>query len=72
MSQLTSKTKIEYYAVYYYWDREKGNIPNGESGGWYTEEEALDCGEVYVKEQVEQYGRYAWATIEKRVVPIYE
>lgn len=72
MSQLTSKTKIEYVAVCYYWDIFKGNIPNSESGGFDSEEAAIEYGEDYVRNQVEQYGRYAWATIEKRVVPIYE
>ena len=72
MSQLTTKTKIEYVAVCYYYDLQNGNIPNGESSGFDYEEDAIEWGEDYVKYQVEQHGRYAWTTIEKRVVPIYE
>lgn len=72
MSQLTSKTKIEYVAVCYYWDIFKGKIPDDESSGFDYEDDAIEWGEDYVRRQVEQYGRYAWTTIEKRVVPIYE
>ena len=72
MSQLTSKTKIEYVAVCYYSHPQNGDIRDGESSGFNYEEEAVEWSEDYVRYQVEQYGRYAWATIEKRVVPIYE
>lgn len=72
MSQLTSKTKIEYVAVCHYLDIHQGNIFDGESSGFDYEDDAIEWGEDYVKYQVEQYGRYAWTTIEKRVVAIYE
>ena len=72
MSQLTSRTKIEYVAVCYYSNLQNGDIRDSESSGFDYEEDAIEWSEDYVKYQVEQYGRYAWTTIEKRVVPIYE
>lgn len=72
MSQLTNKTKIEYVAVCYYHDLNKGDIRNSESSGFDYEDDVIEWSEDYIKNQFEQYGRYAWTIVEKRVVPIYE
>lgn len=71
MSHLTSNTKFEYVALYYYLDEEEGNVYNGESAGYDSEYEAVVAGEKYVKQQVEDCGRFAWVVIETRIVPIY-
>lgn len=71
MSHLTSDTNIEYVAVYFYDRLDKCNIPDGESCGYKTPEEAIEDAQEYIADKVESSGIYAWAKIETRVVPIY-
>lgn len=67
MSQLTTNVKIIYCAVYY----NGANQYEGESLDYDLEEEAINAAQQYISTEVETCGKFLYARIEKRVVPIY-
>lgn len=71
MSSLTKDTQIVYTVLYYYHDFQKGDIFDGESGDFNDEDDAIINAQEYIERQFDDYGRFAYGKIEKRVVPIY-
>ena len=71
MSSLTKETQIVYTVLRYYYDSQKGDVFDGESGDYYDEDGAIIDAQEYIGKQFDDYGRFAYCKIEKRVVPIY-
>lgn len=72
MSSLTKDTQIVHTVVYYYHDLQRGDVFNGESGDYNDEQDAIIDAQKYIERQFDDYGRFAYGKIEKRVVPIYK
>lgn len=71
MSSLTKDTQIVYTVMRYYHDFRRGDVFDGESGDFDYEEDAIIDAQEYIERQFDDYGRFAYGKIEKRVVPIY-
>ena len=71
MNSLTKDTQIVYTVLYYYQDYRKGDVYDGESGDFDDEERAIEAVQEYIERQYDEFGRFAYGKIEKRVVPIY-
>lgn len=77
MSRLTTKTKIVYVAVYYTEDHFGDREFDNESCEYSTEEACIANTETYLSVMNEEAilnnrARHYTATIEKRIVPVYE
>ena len=67
MSSLTSETREVYLPVYY--DENRNFI--GEGTEYYWPDSAVEDAQEEISKYIKETGKYTYAVIERRVIPIY-